>query len=115
MITRGGVAVKASSNGANTDGTSQNIGNALGVRPSIKLLRIGAINNSGAAAKAAIFGVDENELLSQADYHYIPPERRLAVREIRDGTGAVDCAVAATPKMARGLPRTRSHGRHVSR
>ena len=50
--------MKASSNGANTDGTSQIIGNALGVRPSIKFLRIGAI--FGVDEKAAIFGVAFN-------------------------------------------------------
>jgi hypothetical protein len=48
--------MKASSNAFKTDGTSCNVGNAMGAKPSIRLLPFGAASNSGDAVKNTLFG-----------------------------------------------------------
>lgn len=60
--------VKFSSNAARSDGTSSNVGNKLGTRPSVRLLEVGARHSSGAGVRAALFGDDEDEVLAQARY-----------------------------------------------
>jgi hypothetical protein len=92
------VAMKSSSNGINSDGSSCNVGNALSTRPSIRLLPFGVASNSGDAVKNALFsgwGGDD------ADDEPPRSARKPASRPQSGGRSAAHEAVSSPSRASR--------------